>query len=42
MHKQLTIDKLERKLDSLIPKYNVFNENHPMKGISYDKIKEKY
>ena len=32
----LTPNEIEKKLDSNIPKYNKFNETHPMEGISYD------
>ncbi|BCS83784.1 hypothetical protein QLL95_gp0339 [Cotonvirus japonicus] len=38
----LTIDNIEKQLDKKIPKYNGFNENHPMNGVTFDKSKNKY
>jgi len=38
----LTPNKIEQQLDEKIPKYNKFNENHPMEYISYDKTTHRY
>jgi very-short-patch-repair endonuclease len=38
----LMIEQVEKKLDIEIPKYNKYNENNPMKGISWNKSKNSY
>ncbi len=38
----LTIDEIENKLDAKVPNYNKFDENHPMKGVTWSKSKNKY
>lgn len=30
----LTVDKIEAKLDKKIPEYNCFGKNHPMRGVT--------
>ena len=38
----ITLDEIESMLDKKIPNYNIFTENHPMKGITWDKSKQKF
>src|SRR3984885_5758719 len=35
-------DDVEKLLDGKIHKYNKYNKNHPMEGISFNKAKNKY
>lgn len=38
----LSTEQIEELLDTKIPKYNNFNDKHPMDGITFDKSKNKY
>ena len=38
----LTPDAVERKLDNAVPKYRVYDKDHPMKGVTYSGPKKKY
>lgn len=42
MFKNLSVDEIEKKLDDQILQYNKYSENHPMKGVSYDKSSNRY
>ena len=39
---KLSVDEIEKILDGKIPKYNKYNENHPMEGVTFDTTKNKY
>ncbi|QGR54397.1 hypothetical protein [Moumouvirus maliensis] len=38
----LSINEIENMLDDKVPKYNKFNKKHPMKGVSYDKSRDRW
>src|ERR1700733_3340953 len=40
--KKMNEDDVEKLLDGKIHKYNKYNKNHPMEGISFNKAKNKY
>lgn len=38
----ILINKIEKILDDKVPEYNKYNKNHPMKGVSYDKSRDRW
>lgn len=36
INEELTTDEIENKLDSKIPKYNKYDKNHPMQGVTFN------
>lgn len=42
INEDLTVDEIEAKLDAKVPVYCGFDENHPMKGVSWNKSKNAY
>ena len=42
IEENLTIDEIEARLDEKIPEYNSFNDNHPMRGITWEKSSRRY
>lgn len=42
IEENLTVEEVEKIIDAKIPCYNKFDENHPMKGVTWDKSSKRY
>jgi prophage antirepressor-like protein len=42
IEEKLTVEEIEERLDKKIPGYNSYNENHPMRGVTYDKTNKRW